>query len=101
MLGETTAVGRILNPSGRFGKPSYVGSTTDQARLPILVTSQTLTLSSRLPETNSRPSGLNATLLTRPVWPRKLRTNFPAWLSQIFTVLSSPAEATQRPSPTG
>ena len=60
--------------------------------------SQTLTVVSRLPENSRRPSGPNATLLTRPVWPRKLRTNVRSWLSQIFTVLSSPAEATHRPS---
>ena len=64
---------------------------------PSFDTSQTLTVWSRLPETSRRPSGLNATLETRPVWPRKLRTSSPLRLSQIFTVLSSPPEAIHRP----
>src|SRR4051812_18325625 len=72
--------------------------------------SQTFTVLSRLPETKSRPSELNDRPLTRPVWPRKLWTSFPArptpsgfaeGTSQIFTALSSPAEATHRPSPSG
>ena len=63
------------------------------------VKSHVLTVWSRLPEFSVRPSGLKATLLTGPVWPRKLRTSFAVRVSQIFTVLSSPAEANQCPSP--
>jgi len=36
-------------------------------REPTMVRSQTLTVPSRLPETSSRPSGLNARVVTRPV----------------------------------
>ena len=63
--------------------------------------SQTFTVLSRLPEYKRLPSGLNATLLTMPVWPRKVWTSFPVRLSQIFTVLSSPPEAIHRPSSSG
>ena len=40
----------------------------------------------------------NARVVTRPVWPRKVRTSFPVPPSHTFTVLSSPAVATRRPS---
>ena len=65
--------------------------------LPASIRSQTFTVVSRLPEYKRLPSGLNARLLTRPVWPRKVRTTSPVRLSQIFTVLSSPPEAIHRP----
>src|SRR5262249_55366163 len=64
-----------------------------------LVESQTFTVLSKLAEARCFPSGLNATRLTTPVGPRKVRTRSPLISAlQIRTVLSSPPEATHRPS---
>src|SRR5262245_63633418 len=93
----TSLVGR----GNRRGPETQAGPPETRYRLrtsPDGFRSQTFTVLSRLPEYNRRPSGLNARLLIRPVWPRKLRTGSPVRLSQTFTVLSSPPEATHRPS---
>ena len=90
-----------VGPEGdeRYGESRVEGAGVDAGAVSSGVRSQVLTVWSRLPEYNVRPSGLNATLLTGPVWPRQLRTSLAVRVSQILTVLSSPADASQRPSP--
>src|SRR5262249_44479465 len=44
------------------------------------------------------PSGLKATLETLPVCPLQVRSSWPVWASQTFTVLSSDVPARRLPS---
>ena len=53
-----------------------------------LSASHTFTVLSSLPLTMRLPSGLNATLLTQPVCPLRVRVSLPLSASQTFTVLS-------------
>jgi hypothetical protein len=50
------------------------------------------------PEARSFPSGLNATEVTQPVWPSRVRTSCPVATSHSLIVLSSEPEARSRPS---
>src|SRR5262249_13172049 len=98
MHGYTSEVGR----ADRRGPETQAGPPETRYRLrtsPNGVRSQAFTVLSRLPEYNHRPSGLNARLLIKPVWPRKVWTLSPVRPSQTLTVLSSPPEAIHhRPS---
>ena len=60
--------------------------------------SQTFTVPSSLAEASRLPSGLNATLMTSPVCPLRVRVSCPVPASHTFTVLSSLAEASRLPS---
>ena len=60
--------------------------------------SQTITVLSRLPETIRLPSGLNATLVTALVCPRRVIASCPVLGSQIFIVLSELPETIRLPS---
>src|SRR6516165_1233616 len=65
------------------------------------VRSQTFTVLSKLAEARRSCflSGLNATQFTTPLWPVKVWIGSPPVLaSQSFTLVSSPPEATHRPS---
>ena len=81
-------------------RPAPIGQG-QALRLPGGVTgvpSHTFTVRSSLAEAMRWPSGLNATLLTSPVCPLRVRTSWPVAASHTFTVLSWLAEARRLPS---
>src|SRR6516165_9001466 len=63
-----------------------------------VVRSQTFAEPSQPAVTNRRPSGVNATLKTWPVWPRNVATSWPLVRSQTSAVLSAPGAARRPPS---
>src|SRR5208337_3317521 len=69
-----------------------------EASSPPLATSQSLILSSALPDASLRPSGLNATELTELVCPARVRNSCPLATSQSLTEWSRLPESKVCPS---